>query len=131
MKRATPKLALCLAALLFWGCEDTEAPVFPTITGSWAGTTDDVTLSMAVFEDEAGNVDGSGTLSSPSVSFPLQITGGHVFPTVQLQMALTTEPDVLALEGFVAFDSVGGLLELDAALTGGGFDQFPILLERR
>lgn len=133
MRRHTLAFAMLTLVLPFVGaCEDEEVgPEPPRITGSWEGQSGDITLSMSVFEDEDGEVFGSGNLSSPTISFGYDVTGGHAFPIVELDLAMTTEPDLLSFDGVLAFDSIGALLELDGSLTGGGFDRFPIQLTRK
>lgn len=133
MRRNAVALAVLVLVLPFSSaCEDEEVgPEPPRITGSWEGQSGEITLSMSVFEDEDGGVFGSGSLSSPTISFGYDVTGGHVFPIVELDLALRSEPEVLAFDGVLAFDSLGALLELDGSLTGGGFDRFPIELTRK
>jgi len=115
---------------LLVGCND-EGPQFPIITGSWEGTSAGITFSMSIFEDDQGTVVGTGTSSSSTISLPYDVNGVHAFPVVRLQLALLNEPDVLTLQGFVTFDSLSTLLTLDASVTGGGFEQFPIQLTRK
>ncbi len=131
-RRSFP-LLLVIGLLAFASaCEkEPEAPAPPKITGSWQGTADEVTLTLSVFENDQGVVGGSGTLSSPQASFPFQVQGGHLFPDVALQLALNGEPDVLTYEAVVAFDNLGNLPAMDGALSGGGFDRFPISVTRR
>lgn len=133
MRRGVLALALAFAGLpLLTACDDDpQGPAPPTITGSWEGVSNGVTFSMSLFEDEEGVVAGTGTASSATTSFPYDVTGGHLFPVVQLQLALLTEPDLLTLVGFVSFDSIGALLSLDGSVTGGGFEDFPIRLTRK
>jgi len=131
------RLRVVALVLLFGGlpllaaCEEDEGPQLPTVTGSWEGTSDGISFSMSIFEDETGSVAGTGITRSSTTSFPYDISGTHGFPVVRLQMALLNEPDVLTLEGFVTFDSLSTLLTLEASVTGGGFEQFPVQLTRK
>jgi hypothetical protein len=122
-----------VVTLLPWvtACEDTEEPQFPTITGSWEGTSGEITMALSIFEGENGVIDGSGTISSQHASFPFRAQGGHLFPDVSLTLDLTGESEQLAFDGVVAFDAQGVIPEMDASVTGGGFDRFPITLARR
>lgn len=119
------------AALLVAGCEETEEPEFPTITGSWQGTSGEITMTLSVIEGEDGDVAGSGTLSSDNASFPFQAQGGHLFPDVVLDLVIASEGEALDFEAVVAFDAEGGIPAMDGSLSGGGFDRFPITLTRR
>lgn len=132
MRKHAVFLAVLALVLPFMGaCEEEVGPEPPLITGSWEGQSADITLSMSVFENEDGEVFGSGSLSSPAISFGYDVTGAHAFPIVQLDLALTTEPEVLSFDGVIAFDSVGALLQLEGSLSGGGFDRSPFELTRR
>ena len=114
--------------------DDLEGPAFPTITGSWQGTSGEITMALSIFEDETGVVGGSGTISSQHVSFPFRAQGGHLFPDVSLTLDLTGEGEQLTFDAVVAFaaiDTLAVIPEMDASVTGGGFDRFPITLARR
>lgn len=128
-RRLASACALGAALIVAAGCED-EGPEFPTITGSWQGTSGEITMALSLFEGEDGNVDGSGTLSSNEVAFPFQAQGGHLFPDVSLDLVVTAENEQLDFEAVVAFNAEG-IPAMDASLSGGGFDDFPITLTRR
>lgn len=125
--------ALLLVTSLPWvtACDDTEEPELPTITGSWTGTSGEITMALSLFEGENGAISGSGTLSSQFASFPFRAQGGHLFPDVSLTLDMTGENEQLTFEAVVAFDTLGVIPEMDASVTGGGFERFPITLARR
>ncbi len=65
--------------------------VIPTMSGSWSGfvsiTGGVVTLSMTVIESASGSVTGTGSFVVSGLGLPINVTGTHSHPNVNLTLA--------------------------------------------
>jgi len=127
--RGTPtRLGLALAmvlALAACGDNGTE-PELPTVSGSWSGTSQGITLNLTLSEGVGGAVAGSGNIAGPDSNISLIVRQGtHAHPDVSL---------VLGAQGYEDMNFAGrmsGETQITGTLNGSGFDNFNFNLGRR
>lgn len=119
-----PVLLLMFAA---GGCGDDPTPPDPaTVEGSWAGTSQGVTLELTLEEPDSGGVFGSGSLSGTAGPDAVTVKSGtHVHPHVSLTLRRDDSED-LNYAGEMTSD-----FTIEGSLTGGQFDDFPLVLNRQ
>jgi len=127
--RTSAGLGLALAlALAPVGCGDsgTGPELPPTVTGSWSGTSQGVTLNLTLSEGVGGAVAGSGNIAGPDGNISLIVRQGtHAHPDVSL---------VLGTQGYQDMTFSGrmsGETQIAGTLNGSGFDNFNFNLGRR
>ena len=97
-----------------------------TVTGSWTGTTGQITLQLTLSEQAGGNVVGSGNISAPGVSFALTVLNGtHAYPSLSLTLGATGVED-MNLSG-----TVTSATTIAATLNGSGFNNVNITLNKQ
>jgi len=127
--RGTPgRLGLALAlvlALAACGDNGTE-PELPTVSGSWSGASQGMTLNLTLSEGVGGAVAGSGNISGGGLSTALIVRQGtHAHPDVSL---------VLGAQGYQDLNFTGrmsGETQIVGTLNGSGFDNYNFNLARR
>lgn len=117
MKYVAPFVALLAAGCIF-GRD-------PTIDGRWSGSSAGTNYSMTVTERDK-TVTGSATISAPSGSIALTVTGSHAHPAVSLTLSAT---------GYESFNFTGNFETEDlitGRLNGSGFvnEQISLLRSR-
>lgn len=127
MRRALPRLlpGLLTGCLLFAGCGGDEGPEFLDVTGHWTGAHEGVFLQLTLSEGIDGVINGTGTIQrfeEPTVA--VDVEGVHSEPRVSL---LLTAPGRFAINYSGQFDDEERIL---GALSGDGFEQFPLILLR-
>lgn len=130
--RRAPALAaaILLPALLLAtaGCGDsgTEPRADPTVSGSWTGTSQGVTVNLVLNEGTGGAVAGSGNISGGELNLALIVRQGtHAYPNLTL---------VLGAQGYEDMNFTGTLLsetQIAGTLNGSGFDGFNLNLARQ
>lgn len=88
------------------GCDadpvSTASSVEPDVSGTWAGTSDGITLEVTLVQAEDGTVSGSGTLTTRELNVPVTVVEGfHAFPNLRLE---------LRARGFEALEAKGWVL---------------------
>lgn len=97
--------------------------VIPTMSGSWSGTFSIpggvVTLSMTVIEGTSGSVTGTGSFSAGGVGLPINITGTHSHPNINLTLA-SPDPNIepARLTGQFTGDTAIACQLFDSGFTG-------------
>jgi hypothetical protein len=121
-------LLILSVAIINVGCSDNSSDRDPSLTGSWLGTAtvEGSTLTVNVqLNENNGAVNGNGvmTLIDPVA---VNITGTYNFPSV----SMTIRSSGLADLNFNGNLSAGGN-SLTGSMSGSGFDNFSITLQRQ
>ncbi len=93
--------------------------VIPTMSGSWSGSISGGTgtLSMTVIESASGSVTGTGSFIVGGVGIPLNVTGTHSHPSVNLTLA-SPDFEPARLSGQFTGDNVIAGQLFDSGFTG-------------
>jgi hypothetical protein len=125
--RVVPMLvALALAAT---ACKDSStAPATPpTVSGSWSGTSQGLTLNLTLSEGADGAVAGSGNLAGDGGGNLALIVrqGTHVDPNLTLILGATGYEDM----NFAA--RLSSTTQMTGTLNGSGFDNYNLNLTKK
>ena len=126
--RAPAILGLVLAmALAPAACGDSAtAPEIPTVSGSWSGTSQGLTLNLTLSEGAGGAVAGSGNISGGGYNLALIVRQGtHNDPAVSL---------ILGATGYEDMNFAGRMsseMDITGTLNGSGFDNFNFNLTKK
>ena len=118
-------VALALAAT---ACKDnsTGPAAPPTVSGSWSGTSQGLTLNLTLSEGVGGAVSGSGNIAGGGLNLALVVRQGtHVDPNLTLILGATGYEDM----NFAA--RLSSATQMTGTLNGSGFDNYNLNLTKR
>jgi hypothetical protein len=102
------------------------APEPLTVSGSWSGTSQGVTLNLVLLEGVGGGVSGSGNLVGSTDNLALVVRQGtHADPNLTLVLGATGYQDMNFSARLTSANEMAG------TLNGSGFDNFNLNLMRR
>jgi len=116
-------LALSAAAC---GKDSTAPDPPPSVSGSWSGSSQGVTLNLTLQEGTDGAVSGSGNMAGGTDNIALVVRQGtHVHPNLTLILGATGYEDM----NFTA--TVTTATQMAGTLNGSGFSDFDLNLVKR
>jgi hypothetical protein len=118
-------LALLLSILVLTGCRDGATGArAPSLSGSWAGSSQGFALVVTVAERDQ-QVVGSGSMAAGQSTFAISIEGVHVYPSVSLMLRTGGFQDVNFSGRLTDDDNIAGTLQ------GSGFSGQALQLIRQ
>lgn len=118
-------MALALSAA---ACKDsgTAPEPDPTVSGSWSGTSQGLTMNLTLSEGVGGAVSGSGNIVGDADNLALIVRQGtHVYPNLTLILGATGFQDL----NFTA--RLSSATQMTGTLNGSGFDNFNLNLTKK
>ncbi len=119
------RVLLALVLALVAACGDSTGPAIASPAGLWSGASEGIALRLLLSPPERGTLAGSGTITTPSQSHAVTVTGTHVHPHVSLTIMVGGFSDINFQGQFE------GRNEIVGALNGSGFSDFPFALQRQ
>ena len=120
----TRLVAALLALLCVAACKDSTAPAPPDLTGTWSGSVNSLTFTVAL-SDVDQQLSGTGTIAGPADTLTVHVAGSHRHPNFAMSFSLTGfEPAAYA--GIVRSAS-----RMEGLITGSGFVADSLILTRQ
>jgi hypothetical protein len=116
-----PGLLLVLAAC---GDGTSTEPVVETMTGVWVGSAGIAGITVQLTEVN-GVVSGAGTFTHGTDAYPVQVSGTHTYPSVDLRVLVEGQQEMQFTGAFQGADAVAGTLQVP------GIGPVPLTIRRQ